>query len=122
MSINAVRQGTNQAIGVLQDVAINYRSGTTGTWLPFPFGVLNTDPPVPVGWDEDDGGEVQMHSGQLVCRQTSPVLSIGDQLQDWQGQVWAVLGVDRSVAAVLYRLRREILSDAAYDRKRGGRE
>jgi hypothetical protein len=122
MSMSAIRSGVDQAILALQDSAVYYRVGTSGTFLALPGAILNTDPPVSVSYDEDEGGETQMHTGTLLCRLTSTVLSIGDQVRDHQNQVWAVLGIDRTLSCVNYRIRREILSDAAYDKNRGGRE
>lgn len=122
MSIAAIRAGCDHALSVLQDSAIYYRVGTTGAFLALSGAVLNTDPPVSIGYDEDEGGETQMQTGSLVCRLTTVALSIGDQVRDHQSQVWAVVGIDRTLSCAMYRMRREILSDAAYDKNRGGRE
>ena len=122
MSIAAIRAGMDQAILALQDSAVFYRVGTAGAFLALSGAILNTDPPVSIGYDEDEGGETQMQTGTLLCRLTSVSLSIGDQVRDHQSQVWAVLGIDRTLSCVNYRIRREILSDAAYDKNRGGRE
>lgn len=122
MSIAAIRAGVNSALGILADSTLTYRLGTTGSWLAFTGGILNTDPPISLGYDEDEGGETQMQTGLLVCQFTSPTLSIGSQVKDYSGQGWAVVGVDRSVSAVMYRLRREILSNDAYGPNRPGNE
>jgi len=122
MSIAAIRAGMDQALSALQDSAVYYRVGTSGTFLALSGAILNTDPPVSIGYDEDEGGETQMQTGSLVCRLTSTSLSIGDQVRDYQSQVWAVVGIDRTLSCAMYRIRREILSDAAYDKNRGGRE
>ena len=122
MSIAAIRAGMDQAILALQDAAVFYRAGSSGAFAALSGAILNTDPPVSIGYDEDEGGETQMQTGTLLCRLTSTVLSIGDQVRDHQSQVWSVLGIDRTLSAVNYRIRREILSDAAYDKNRGGRE
>jgi hypothetical protein len=120
--MSAIRSGVDQAILALQDSAVYYRFGTSGTFLALPGAILNTEPPVSVSYDEDEGGETQMHTGTLLCRLTSTALSIGDQVRDHQLQIWAVLGIDRTLSSVNYRIRREILSDSAYDKNRGGRE
>jgi hypothetical protein len=122
MSLSAIRSGVDQALSSLTDSALSYRTGGAGAWLSFSGGVLNTDTPVSVGFDEDEGGEVQFHTGMLVARLSSVVLSVGDQVRDHLLQAWAVVGVDRSVSAAIYRLRREPLSDAAYSGARGGKE
>ena len=75
-----------------------------------------------VGFDDDEGGETQLQTATLVAAPSTAILSIGDQVKDYQNNVWAVLGLDLSVSVSTYRLRREILSDSAYGIDRGGRE
>lgn len=120
--LDAIRTQVDRTISAMADSSLQYRATDSGSWSAFPGGVLNTDTPVAIGYDEDEGGEVQMQTGTLVAQFTSPVLDVDYQVQDVHGQGWAVLGVDRSVAAVTYRLRREALADAAYGSNRGGRE
>lgn len=122
MGLAQVRAGVARSIEALSDSALEYRVGGSGSWIAFVGGILNTDPPVSIGYDDDEGGEVQLQTGLLVAKLSSTALAIGDQVRDHQGQAWAVLGTDRSVAAAMYRLRREPLSDAAYDSARGGQE
>jgi hypothetical protein len=112
----------DQAILALQESEVYYRIGSSGSFAVLSGAILNTDPPVSIGYDEDDGGETQLQTGTLLCRLTSTRLSIGDQVRDHQSQVWSVLGIDITLSCVNYRIRREILSDAAYDKNRGGRE
>jgi len=122
MSIIAIRAGSNQALAALADASLVYRAGTSGAWIALPGAILNTDPPVSIGFDDDEGGEVQMQTGSLVCQFATVALDIGHQVRDFHSQVWAVVGIDRAAAAVIYRLKRERLSDAAYDGARGGKE
>lgn len=122
MSLAQIRAGVSHALGYLADSALTYRAGTSGSWLTFTGGVFNTDPAIGIGYDEDEGGEVQLETGLLVAQFTSPSLEIGYQIKDYHGQGWAIVGVDRSVSAMLYRCRRERLADDAYGPERGGRE
>lgn len=122
MSIAAIRSGVDQAILALSDSSVYYRAGGVGTFVALSGAILNTDPPVSISYEEDEGGETQYQTGTLLCRLTSTTLSIGDQVRDHQNKVWSVLGIDITLSCVNYRIRREILSDAAYDRNRGGRE
>jgi len=122
MGMADIRAGVDRALGILADPDLTYRVGGAGAWVAFPGGVLNTDPPVGLAFDEDEGGEVQMNTASLVCAFTAPTLDFGDQVKDVHGKAWALLGKDRSVAAVLYRLRREASGDDAYGAGRPGRE
>ena len=122
MSLAAIRSGVASALSALADAALFYRTGGVGSWVGFPSAVLNTDPAIAVGFDDDEGGETQMQTATLVAAPSTVLLSIGDQVKDYKNNVWAVLGLDLSVSVSTYRLRREILSDSAYGIDRGGRE
>lgn len=122
MTLAQIRAGVNHALNWLADSSLTYRAGTTGTWLAFSGGILNTDSPVGIGYDEDEGGEVQLETGLLVCQFTSATLDIGYQIKDYHGNAWAVLGVERSVAAVMYRVKRLRIGEDSYGPNRPGEE
>ena len=122
MTLALIRAGVDRVLGYLADGSLSYRLVDGGAWLPFPGGILNTDTPTGMVYDEDEAGEVQMQTGLVVARITSPALEMDNQFKDIHGQGWVVLGVDRSVAAVMYRVRRMALSDEAVGPARGGKE
>jgi hypothetical protein len=119
-AMDSIRAGIAQALGALADSGVTYRAGTTGSWSDLASAVLTADRPVGIGYDSDEDGEVSVQTGSCSVPAGVPALSVGAQIKDNTGAVWAVVDALAGVAVTFYRLKRMHLSDYAGPNRPGG--
>lgn len=113
MSIDSIIQATmRSAVNLIASTGLSYRTGPTGTWLPF-VGKFHAGATSIVGFDENHNAIMQSLTAHVKVPDNGVVFLIGAAGLEWQvkendGTEWAVVGQSRHLGQTFYSLVRVV--------------